>query len=402
VIFILATTEPHKIPATILSRCQRFDFKRVTVSDMINRMKYICDSIGIEADEKALNLIARNSQGALRDALSILDQCISFSDNNIQYKDVVELLGTVNKDYLFKISDYIVNEDTKLCLEMLNELVIWGKDIKNFIGDLIDHFRNLMVCKVSKELDQIISLPEETTEQLKVQSSQIDIKDIIRILNVLSETQDNIKYSSNPRVLVEVCIMKLCQPMFDDSNESLIKRISKLEEIISSGIKVVSKSKDEDNAIDNNNIEIKNEDSIEDYIDYEEIKNEDVKQLEKIWPSILEQIKKDKQMPIQALLREAKDFNIYGNTLYIIFDDKFAFAKNKLSSYDTLTYIENVIRNISHRKFKVKIILKSQANDINFEEDNEKEDKDKDKGVDILENIFPKDLIDIKESLEEK
>ena len=400
VIFILATTEPHKIPATILSRCQRFDFKRVTVSDMINRMKVICSDIGIEADDKALNLIARSSQGALRDALSILDQCISFSDNSIQYKDVVELLGTVNIDYLFKIANYIVNEDTKSCLEMLNELVIWGKDIKNFISDLIDHFRNLMVCKVSKDLDEIISLPEETLEQLKAQSNPIDIKDIIRILNVLSEAQDNIRYSSNPRVLVEVCIMKLCQPMYDDSNEGLIKRISKLEQIIASGIKVTPNSKAEDNIIKDDNTEIKIEGSTEYSVDYEEIKSEDVKQLEKIWPNILEQIKKDKQMPIQALLREAKDFNINGNTLYIIFDDKFSFAKNKLSSYDTLTYIENVISNISHRKFKIKIILNSQANDINFEE-NEKEE-DKDKGLDILENIFPKDLIDIKESLEEK
>jgi DNA polymerase III subunit gamma/tau len=400
VIFILATTEPHKIPATILSRCQRFDFKRVTVSDMIGRMKVICSDIGIEADDKALNLIARSSQGALRDALSILDQCISFSDNSIQYKDVVELLGTVNIDYLFKIANYIVNEDTKSCLEMLNELVIWGKDIKHFISDLIDHFRNLMVCKVSKELDEIISLPEETLEQLKNQSNQIDIKDIIRILNILSEAQDNIKYSSNPRVLVEVCIMKLCQPMYDDSNEGLIKRISKLEQVISSGIKITSNPKAEDNEVKYDNTEIKIEDSTEYPIDYEEIKSEDVKQLEKIWPNILEQIKKDKQMPIQALLREAKDFNINGNTLYIIFDDKFSFAKNKLSSYDTLTYIENVISNISHRKFKIKIILNSQASDINFEESEKEEDKDK--GLDILENIFPKDLIDIKESLEEK
>jgi len=168
IIFILATTEPHKIPATILSRCQRFDFKRVTVNDMVNRMKVICDDMGLEVDNKALNLIARNSQGALRDALSILDQCISFSDNNIEYSDVVELLGTVNVDYLFEISKHIISEDTKSSLEMINELIIWGKDIKNFINDLIDHFRNLMVCKVSKELDQIISLPEETIEQLNL------------------------------------------------------------------------------------------------------------------------------------------------------------------------------------------------------------------------------------------
>ena len=113
IIFILATTEPHKIPATILSRCQRFDFKRVTVNDMSERMKKICNEENIEVEDKALNLIARNAQGALRDALSILDQCISFGGNKIEYKDVVELLGTVNIEQLFEMSQFIINQDTK-------------------------------------------------------------------------------------------------------------------------------------------------------------------------------------------------------------------------------------------------------------------------------------------------
>ncbi|MGL4876845.1 DNA polymerase III subunit gamma/tau, partial [Paraclostridium dentum] len=152
VIFILATTEPHKIPATILSRCQRFDFKRVTVKDMSIRMKEICDDVNVVVDDRALNLIARNSQGALRDALSILDQCMSFSENDIEYKDVVDLLGTVNIEQLFEMAEYVIKEDTKKCLEILNEFVVWGKDIKNLIDDLIDHFRNLMVCKVSSDL----------------------------------------------------------------------------------------------------------------------------------------------------------------------------------------------------------------------------------------------------------
>ena len=123
VIFILATTEPHKIPATILSRCQRFDFKRVTVKDITSRMKKICVEENIEVEEKALNLIARNSQGALRDALSILDQCISFGDNKIEYKDVVELLGTVNVEQLFDLAQYIINQDTKESLKILNEFI---------------------------------------------------------------------------------------------------------------------------------------------------------------------------------------------------------------------------------------------------------------------------------------
>ncbi len=150
---------------------------------------------------------------------------MSFGESKIDYKDVVELMGSVNIEQLFELSQCIVEQDTKKSLEILNEFVLWGKDIRNLINDLIDHFRNLMVCKVSSELDEIISLPEETIEQLKIQSKNIDINDLIRILNILSITQDDIKSSSNPRVLVEITIMKIAQPMFDESKEALIKEL---------------------------------------------------------------------------------------------------------------------------------------------------------------------------------
>lgn len=394
VIFILATTEPHKIPATILSRCQRFDFKRVTVKDMAIRMKEICDDVNIEVDERALNLIARNSQGALRDALSILDQCMSFSEGNIEYKDVVDLLGTVNIEQLFEMAEYVIKEDTKKCLEILNEFVIWGKDIKNLVDDLIDHFRNLMVCKVSKDLDEIISLPDETVELLKNQSSLIETNEIIRILNILSTTQDAIKSSTNPRVLAEVSIMKLSQPMFDDSKEALLKRISTLEETIRSGnIKI-------------NNIETKGSIEVEkeivqeqpkEEVYYEEVKSEDVKLIEKSWENILMHIKKDKNMPVYAILREAREFNVNSNNLYIMFDDNFAFAKNKLSDSNTLEYVESIVRETINRSFSIKIILRSESKNIKLEIEKE----EKDKGEEILEEVFPKEILDIKESIGE-
>ncbi|CEQ17398.1 DNA polymerase III subunit gamma/tau [Paraclostridium sordellii] len=394
VIFILATTEPHKIPATILSRCQRFDFKRVTVKDMAIRMKEICDDVNIEVDERALNLIARNSQGALRDALSILDQCMSFSEGNIEYKDVVDLLGTVNIEQLFEMAEYVIKEDTKKCLEILNEFVIWGKDIKNLVDDLIDHFRNLMVCKVSKDLDEIISLPDETVELLKSQSSLIETNEIIRILNILSTTQDAIKSSTNPRVLAEVSIMKLSQPMFDDSKEALLKRISTLEETIRSGnIKI-------------NNIETKGSIEVEkeivqeqpkEEVYYEEVKSEDVKLIEKSWENILMHIKKDKNMPVYAILREAREFNVNSNNLYIMFDDNFAFAKNKLSDSNTLEYVESIVRETINRSFSIKIILRSESKNIKLEIEKE----EKDKGEEILEEVFPKEILDIKESIAE-
>lgn len=397
VIFILATTEPHKIPATILSRCQRFDFKRVTVKDMSTRMKEICDDVNVVVDDRALNLIARNSQGALRDALSILDQCMSFSENDIEYKDVVDLLGTVNIEQLFEMAEYVIKEDTKKCLEILNEFVVWGKDIKNLIDDLIDHFRNLMVCKVSSDLDEIISLPEEIVEQLKAQASTIEVNDIIRILNILSTTQDAIKVSSNPRVLAEVSIMKLSQPMFDESKESLLKRISNLEEVIKSGKININNNVEIESKKEAKGTSEENEAEVEEEVFYEEVKNEDVELIEKSWENILTHIKKDKNMPVYAILREAKEFNVSENNLYIVFDDSFAFAKNKLSDEKTRNYIESVIREILNRSFSIKIILKSETKNIKLEIEKEQ----KDKGEEILKSVFPKEIIDIKQSINE-
>ena len=390
VIFILATTEPHKIPATILSRCQRFDFKRVTVKDITSRMKKICVEENIEVEEKALNLIARNSQGALRDALSILDQCISFGDNKIEYKDVVELLGTVNVEQLFDLAQYIINQDIKESLKILNEFIVWGKDIRNLINDLIDHFRNLMICKVSTDLDEIISLPEETIEQLKSQADTINNNDLIRILNILSTTQDNIKTASNPRVVAEVTMMKIAQPMFDESKEALIKRIENLEKVIESGnIKVTTVNE----ALDNQNIESE----VKEEIEYEDVKSEDVNLIEHSWKNILKSIKADKNMPVYALLGDVRNFNVYENALYLIFDDNYGFAKTRLSSPETIDYIQNKIREIINRSFNVKIVLKSEVKNIDLDI----KEKSKDKGEEILKNIVSEAVLEVKDSIDE-
>lgn len=400
VIFILATTEPHKIPATILSRCQRFDFKRVTVKDISSRMRYICEKEGIEADEKALNLIARNSQGALRDALSILDQCISFEGNKISYNDVIELLGSVNIEQLFDLAESIIKEDTRKSLQILNDFIIWGKDVRNLVNDLIDHFRNLMVCKISNDLDEIISLPEETIDLLKQQAETIDTNNLIRILNILSEAQDGMKISSNPRVLMEVTMMKIAQPMFDESKEALIKRIENLEQKIESGnIKVnhISTNQtvdnfNENNQQNNNTVEKQEDENIE----YENLKGDDIKLVEKSWKKILQKMKEDKNQVIRALLQDVDSFNISEDTLYIIFTDNYSFAKSRLDSPVTIQYVEKVIREVLNRSFSVKIALKSQLSNLNTQI------KKEDKGEQILKNIVSEDILEVKESIEKR
>ncbi|EPZ62009.1 DNA polymerase III subunit gamma/tau domain protein [[Clostridium] sordellii ATCC 9714] len=188
--------------------------------------------------------------------------------------------------------------------------------------------------------------------------------------------------------------MKLSQPMFDDSKEALLKRISTLEEAIRSGnIKI-------------NNIEIKESIEVEkeivqeqpkEEVYYEEVKSEDVKLIEKSWENILMHIKKDKNMPVYAILREAREFNVNSNNLYIMFDDNFAFAKNKLSDSNTLEYVESIVRETINRSFSIKIILRSESKNIKLEIEKE----EKDKGEEILEEVFPKEILDIKESIAE-
>ena len=219
----------------------------------------------------------------------------------------------------------IINQDTKKSIQILNEFVVWGKDIRNLINDLIDHFRNLMVCKVSKELDEIISLPEETIIQLKGQSKTVETNDLIRILNILSETQDNMKTSSNSRVLAEVTMMKIAQPMFDESKEALIKRIENLEKMIESGNIKVSATEN----IVSPSQTISHEEEIEEIV-YESVKSEDVKLIESSWQKIRQNIKEDKenkQMPVYFLLGDVSGFNVHNDNLYIIYGHGFEFAR---------------------------------------------------------------------------
>lgn len=397
VIFILATTEPHKIPATILSRCQRFDFKRVSSKDIANRMEYICKKENIEAEDKALSLIARNSQGALRDALSILDQCMSFGNDKIEYDDVIELLGTVNTDELFQLSQAIMDENTKKSLQILNEFIIWGKDIRNLINDLIDHFRNIMVCKVSKDLEEIISLSEESINKLKEQSQNIEMNDLIRILNILSDAQDSMKTSSNTRILAEVTIMKIAQPMFDESKEALIKRIENLEKIIETGnIKVISVKEENEDTPKLEGAEESDHEEIKEEVVYEDVKSDDVKLVESSWKKIIQKIKEDKKPNIYALLKEVNSFNVNKSTLYIIFNDNFSFARSRLSSKETMEYVEGIIRQVLNRSFNLQILLKSEVSNMNFE----MSDTKKDKGEEILKSIVDENILEVKDSIE--
>ncbi|MBS4539563.1 DNA polymerase III subunit gamma/tau [Clostridium sp. D2Q-11] len=406
-LFILATTEPQKLPATILSRCQRYDFKRLTVKDIVNAMKSISDKMDIEVEEKGLNLIARNSDGAMRDALSILDQCVSFADGSITYEYILSILGTVNNDIIFDMSDYIIANDLEESLRTVDELVGMGKDVHQFIKDLISHFRNLMVSKSSDKLNDIIDGTEEMIHKFKQQSQNITLNKIISIIKLLSEAEISSKWSSQPRIILETTLMKIASPELDNSLDSILSRISMLEDTIKKGNIVISKTssnvqENKKQVEDKKPLELEKKDKKEpketkvieeNSQDINEVKESNnnvavsMKDIIKVWPDILKKIKTER-ISVQALLSEGSPHDINNNILYIVFKDGFGFHRDAVNKDDNKKYIEDVTNSFLNSDLTVKFIMESEVNN---------KSEIKDSLTEEVIKVFGEDLVEIED-----
>lgn len=236
VIFILATTEPHKIPLTILSRCQRFEFKRISSGAIVNRMKYIVQQSQIDCDEKALQIIARAAEGGMRDALSLLDQTISFSKDKVTMEDALTVTGSVSQSLLNKMALSIVEKNVAGGLEALDELIFQGKDPVRFIEDFILYYRDMLLYKIAPNL-------EESLERVMIDSEfqtiaeKVNNEDIYQILEVLNHSQQEMRRTNNPRIFLEVAMVKLCQlekknGSSHDEITHLVKKVESLEKQI--------------------------------------------------------------------------------------------------------------------------------------------------------------------------
>lgn len=237
--FILATTEVHKLPVTIVSRCQRFDFKRVSPEAMKKRMEFIAQSEGFTADDEALSLIARVADGGMRDALSLLDQCTGHGEH-ITADIVCEVAGMTGRDHLFSLADTAANKDSGKALEILNELHSNSCDMERLCSDLVNHFRNLMIVKTVKSAADILVCTAQEIEQYKEQSGRFTLESILYCMSLLQESMANIKRGVNRRIEMEMAMIKLCSPSLLSDNEAVLRRISDLEHMIKSGAISVS------------------------------------------------------------------------------------------------------------------------------------------------------------------
>ena len=239
--FILATTEVHKLPVTIVSRCQRFDFKRVSSDAMKHRMAYIADCEGFTADDEALSLIARIADGGMRDALSLLDQCTGHG-KHITADIVCDVAGMTGKDHLFAIADAVAENNAGKALEVINDLHSNSCDMERLCSDLINHFRNLMIVKTVKSASDILVCTAEELEQYKAQSNKLTLENILYCISLLQDSMANIKRGVNRRIEMEMVTIRLATPNLSSDSEALLRRISDLEIKIKTGAIAVTKT----------------------------------------------------------------------------------------------------------------------------------------------------------------
>lgn len=230
-IFILATTEVHKIPITILSRCQRFDLKRIGSKTIAAQLDKVCKEENINIDEKSKDYIARCSDGALRDALSLLEECRAYyPDEPIVYDNILDILGTVDMTVFDNICRKIIENNTVDLLLMLDDICMQGRDLSQFVTDMLWYFRNLLLLKVSKDVDGIIDVSADNIEIMRYTSGLLNKESLNRYIRIFSQLLNDLKNNLSKRVLTELAFIKICTPVMDSNTDSLYERISKLED----------------------------------------------------------------------------------------------------------------------------------------------------------------------------
>jgi len=329
--FIFATTQPHKVIPTILSRCQRFDFRRISAMEITAQLEHIVSLEKIEVDKEVLFAIAKSSDGSLRDAESVLDQLISFSQQKISLKDIVSVLGLVEQEALFEITDKIIQKDAKAVLGLLNNLIDSGKDISVFLPSLIEHFRNLMIAKVTRGDSELIDLPQEICERLLRQSEVLGLEEIFSAFNILVNTQEMSKRLESLRIPLEISLVRLAHDKkgsySQDTKHPPIKEQpvqEKTSPVVDSPPQVVS--------LDN---------------------------IKDAWQNIIDNVGRIK-MSAATYLNEGKPLKMQGNILTVSFPKNYSLHRESLEKKDNKTIIEKSISELFNTDLRVNFILSAQ------------------------------------------
>lgn len=357
VIFILATTEVHKIPVTIMSRCQRYDFKRISVDTIEARLRELVDKEGALAEEKALRYIAKLADGAMRDALSLLDQCMAVNMNGeLKYEDVLETLGTVDTEIFSKILRDIINENVPELIAELEELILQGRDLGQFVSDFTWYVRNILVVKTTENAGNMIDMSEENLERLKEEAYAITEEQAMRYIRILSELSAGIRYATQKRVLVEVALIKMTRPQMETDITSITERLKRVEELVREKEDLLALSA------------IRPVDTDNSYTAKPEPKTvvrhtvtalpEDIKAVVKNWNGIIGQADNIYNAYLKKMRITAVD-----DRLTMVAEDDFTYRFMKKEEH--LNYIRQIIENTIGKEVPVEVTLLDEGADFN-------------------------------------
>ena len=241
-IFILATTEVHKLPITILSRCQRYDFRRISIDTIAGRLQELVTAENVQVEEKALRYIAKTADGSMRDALSLLDQCIAFHlGKELTYEKVLDVLGAVDTEVFSRLLRCILEQDVLGCIKLLEEIVMQGRELTQFVTDFTWYLRNLMLVQASDNLEDVIDMSADNLKKLKEEAEQVDMEQNVRYIRIFSELSNQIRYAAQKRIQVEIALIKLCKPQMEVSQDAVLDRIRQVEDKLDN-VKVVAVS----------------------------------------------------------------------------------------------------------------------------------------------------------------
>lgn len=231
VIFILATTEVHKIPITILSRCQRYDFKRITIDTIAARMRELMEVEQVEIEDKALRYVAKMADGSMRDGLSLLDQCIAFHlGSRLTYDMVLDVLGAVDTGVFSRLFCSVLEADVLSCITVLEEIVIQGRELNQFITDFTWYLRNLMLAKTTDNIEDVIDASSENLARLKEEAGMAQLDTIMRYIRIFSELSGQLKYAAQKRILIEMAFIKVCRPAMETTEDAVLDRLRQVED----------------------------------------------------------------------------------------------------------------------------------------------------------------------------
>ena len=370
VIFILATTEAHKIPITILSRCQRYDFKRIARTTIVDRLQELMDEEQVEVEEKALRYIAKKGDGSMRDALSLLDQCIAFYlGEKLTYEHVLDVLGAVDTDEFSKLLREILDGDVTQVILHLENMIMQGRDLSQLVTDFTWYLRNLLLLKSSDNMEDVLDVSAENLEQLKEEAAMVRDDTLMRYIRIFSELQNQIKYAGSKRVMLEVALIKLCRPQMEQDQLSVLERVRRLEKQLSSGVMVRQQEAVSSSVYQNspfadheNTAGMEAASDAVDISALEKAAPEDLQKVVGMWRTILAQTSGRFRVVLASAVPK---FNLEKDdgTLYIVFSD--FLGETYVNDSKKAEVLEQIIAAKTGKQVKVRMILQADEHVTN-------------------------------------